>query len=1176
MAEQVVFFRVEAEGVGDLVDQLGLLRREATQLQKEMRSATDPTTYTKLNRELENNKREQKAINATIKEQQKLTKETVGFAEGSYRKLDAELARLRRSYKELSQAEREGPGGAESLKRIQALDMELKQLDSTMGQFQRNVGNYPGGGFGAFAQGLQGLGGPLGGFIGNVQGLMTPLQDLASGLGSIGKGPAASATAGMEGLGAAAGGVGAGAMAATAGIAAAAIVIGKGVSNAMAFEDAFAQLSATLGVSGEEADRLKQRIDELQVITLSGGAEIVSTSTEIADAFTIVGSAAPQLLKNQAALQAVSKEVIVFSKSAGTDLTNAAKVVTGALNLFGLEATEANRVINTLAAGEKEGSATTLEAAEALEKAGGAAKITGTSLEETTAAIQLLAKDSIKGSEAGTALRNVLLKIGTASEETLSKDALAAFERGGVSLEKLRDTTVPLSEKLNELKKLTGDTAGLTAVFGTENINAAITLTKYADEFPKLTSAITGTNTAYDQAATKQETLSARIENLTNRFNNALTVIGQFFLPIIEALFDAGQRAFDTFKDLADAVGELTGGLGDAGDAGQFFADAYTKLSKALQFIVFGPIRALTFALRELPAVWAGVTAVFSSFPEFLGNLFKDAITKVQIFGLRTKATFKDAAEFISFGLANGGAEITAEADRLQAELVARQQNNVNLIDKFAEAYNATKAKQAEASKQAAEQIQKQADAEAAAAALAEELAKKEAERLEQLEKDKEAAAEAAKKREAEAKKRAEEEAKRAEIERRNLNFLREELAKVEAQLKAYTDKSLIPTELLKNYQSLKSEIASTEKALEELFKQVAPEVVVTAVTDKTSIQKVVKDFNDMNYSMLLNRQSAQDQESKVVQDGGKRDVDAFIEIEELKKKRGEELKKALIDASFKLAKDANDAIFKLDEENDKRRLDKQLELLEQQEAQQLELVEGNAQAEQDVREQFAQEREQLEREAFEKKKERDIAQAIMNAALAITQVFATTPFPLSIIAAALTAATTAVQIATIAAQEYALGGRIGDGFDSPKAEHGIFVGPSHAGGGINTRLSGRRVNVEGGEYFERLADGSSVVVNKRSTSRFRSALMAQAGRNYPGKLAALSAINQYGGGVPLMATGGVVAPMTNAGGAQSTAQLELLGLALDKLSNRVPVLTLQSFDTVNSRANQVKTLQGL
>jgi TP901 family phage tail tape measure protein len=1174
MAEQVVFFRVEAEGVGDLVDQLGLLRREATSLQKEMRSATDPATYTKLNRQLFENKESQQAITKAIKEQTKATKEQTTFAEGSYRALNKELVDLRRAYKELSQAEREGPGGADSLKRIQQLDLELKQLDSTMGQFQRNVGNYPGGGFGAFVGGIEGLGGPLGDFIGNVQGLMNPLQDLASGLGSIGGGPAASATAGMEGLGVAAGGVGAGAMAATAGIAAAAIVIGKGVSNAMAFEDAFAQLSATLGVSGEEADRLKQRIDELQVITLSGGAEIVSTSTEIADAFTIVGSAAPQLLKNQAALQAVSKEVIVFSKSAGTDLTEAARVVTGAINLFGLEASDAARVINVLAAGEKEGSATTLEAADALEKAGGAARITGASIEETTAAIQLLAKDSLKGSEAGTQLRNVFLNLATA--DVLPAKAQEAFKRTGVNVKLLTDTTIPLTERLGELSKIQGDTAAITEIFGKENVNAALSLIKYRDEFPKLTSAITGTNTAYDQAATKQETLSARIENLTNRVNNALTVIGQFFLPVIESMFDVGQYVLSVYGDLADAIGDLTGDLGDAGDAGEAFGNAFSYIGKAFYSFVLGPFKALTFALRELPAVWAGVTAVIGSLPEFLFDIFKDAITKVQIFGLRTKATFKDAAEFITLGLANGGAEITAEADRLQAELVARQQNNVNLIDKFAEAYNATKAKQAEASKQAAEQIQKQADAEAAAAALAEELAKKEAERLEQLEKDKEAAAEAAKKREAEAKKRAEEDAKRAEIERRNLNFLREELAKVEAQLKTYTDKSLIPTELLKNYQSLKSEIQSTEKALEELFKQVAPEVVVTAVTDKTSIQKVVKDFNDMNYSMLLNRQSAQDQESKVVQDGGKRDADAFINIEELKKKRGEELKKALIDASFKLAKDANDAIFKLDEENDKRRLDKQLELLEQQEAQQLELVEGNAQAEQDVREQFAQQREQLEREAFEKKKERDIAQAIMNAALAITQVFATTPFPLSIIAAALTAATTAVQIATIAAQEYALGGRIGDGFDAPKAEHGIFVGPSHAGGGINTRLSGRRVNVEGGEYFERLADGSSVVVNKRSTSRFRSALMAQAGRNYPGKLAALSAINQYGGGVPLMATGGVVAPMTNAGGAQSTAQLELLGLALDKLSNRVPVLTLQSFDTVNARANQVKTLQGL
>jgi len=40
--------------------------------------------------------------------------------------------------------------------------------------------------------------------------------------------------------------------------------------------------------------------------------------------------------------------------------------------------------------------------------------------------------------------------------------------------------------------------------------------------------------------------------------------------------------------------------------------------------------------------------------------------------------------------------------------------------------------------------------------------------------------------------------------------------------------------------------------------------------------------------------------------------------------------------------------------------------------------------------------------------------------------------------------------------------------------------------------------------------------------------------------------------------------------------QLQLLAASIDKLSNRVPVLTVQSYDTVNARANQVKTLQGL
>ena len=98
--------------------------------------------------------------------------------------------------------------------------------------------------------------------------------------------------------------------------------------------------------------------------------------------------------------------------------------------------------------------------------------------------------------------------------------------------------------------------------------------------------------------------------------------------------------------------------------------------------------------------------------------------------------------------------------------------------------------------------------------------------------------------------------------------------------------------------------------------------------------------------------------------------------------------------------------------------------------------------------------REELQKEQFEKNKRWNILSALMNAALAITQVFATTPPPASWIMAALTAATTAAQVAVIASQKYAKGG--------------LLRGASHENGGIKGHIEGQNFEVEGGEYVVR------------------------------------------------------------------------------------------------------------
>ena len=63
-------------------------------------------------------------------------------AKGSYVEMSQTLGQLRNAYRQLSKEQREGAFGTEMLNNIRRMDKELKAIDASMGNFQRNVGNY--------------------------------------------------------------------------------------------------------------------------------------------------------------------------------------------------------------------------------------------------------------------------------------------------------------------------------------------------------------------------------------------------------------------------------------------------------------------------------------------------------------------------------------------------------------------------------------------------------------------------------------------------------------------------------------------------------------------------------------------------------------------------------------------------------------------------------------------------------------------------------------------------------------------------------------------------------------------------------------------------------------------------------------------------------------------------
>lgn len=216
---------------------------------------------------------------------------------------------------------------------------------------------------------------------------------------------------------------------------------------------------------------------------------------------------------------------------------------------------------------------------------------------------------------------------------------------------------------------------------------------------------------------------------------------------------------------------------------------------------------------------------------------------------------------------------------------------------------------------------------------------------------------------------------------------------------------------------------------------------------------------------------------------------------------------------------------------------------------------EANLAAKQKAEEKAIKDREAAEKRAAIAQKAIAITQAIINTALAVSAALATVPFiPLGPIAAGIAAATGAISIATIAAQQFAKGGIL-----PSYADGGIASGPRHSQGGINL------VHGQTGAVLGQIEGREPVLTSAVTNNR---ALLGIAG--YVNELA--GGVNFAGGGVTpsIMASGGVI---TSADLMQPTFTLSeefaLLRQDLNAVINR-PIYTSIT-DVIDETAKQTQ-----
>jgi TP901 family phage tail tape measure protein len=282
------------------------------------------------------------------------------------------------------------------------------------------------------------------------------------------------------------------------------------------FDQSMADLKAITGATDEQMKFFRDTAIE-QTLSMEGSTASAKDYTE---ALKLIASAKPELLENEQALKQITDQALILADASGLELPDAATRLTDAMNQFGAGADQAGKFVDVLAAAAKYGSAEIPQITEALLEFGPVAKSYNVSIQESAAAIEGLAEKGIKGTEAGTKLRNVLLALGAA--KGLPKEAQESFERVGIDVNILSDNSLTLEERLNELSKAQNDEVAMLKIFGKENISAAKTVLAQKDRIAELTEKVDENGVAQEQAGIRTNTLAGEWKKLGNAWQSEM------------------------------------------------------------------------------------------------------------------------------------------------------------------------------------------------------------------------------------------------------------------------------------------------------------------------------------------------------------------------------------------------------------------------------------------------------------------------------------------------------------------------------------------------------------------------------------------------------------------------------------------------------------------------------
>tara|TARA_R110002167_G_scaffold93122_2_gene249828 strand:+ start:23482 stop:26517 length:3036 start_codon:yes stop_codon:yes gene_type:complete len=314
-----------------------------------------------------------------------------------------------------------------------------------------------------------------------------------------------------------------------------------------AFSQEMSTVGAVSNATGAELAMLEER-------ALSLGKTTRFTATEAAKGLT-------ELARAGLSVDQANKSIgtsLTLAQAGGVSIADAAAITTTALKVFNIAAADSERVADTLVIAANSAKTNVNELGQAFTFVAANANDLNISMEDTTAALGVLAEGGLTATRGGTALRSVLLGLAAPTRE-----AEAAILGAGLSLADVDIQVrglVPVLQTLSDAQLDSGEKA---AIFGKRFSAASSILFNNLDKFDQITDSFKELGGEAQRVAdAMDDNLNGALLRARSAFQGLILSIGQSGgLETLTTLANGTAVAFNFLGDNVEALGVSFGVL---------------------------------------------------------------------------------------------------------------------------------------------------------------------------------------------------------------------------------------------------------------------------------------------------------------------------------------------------------------------------------------------------------------------------------------------------------------------------------------------------------------------------------------------------------------------------------------------------------------------------------------